>query len=309
MLKISNQLLKTEAESRGWKVTIVDEANGLLEYTLPDGRNFIMYSLNGPLTPAVSTRITSNKQLLFKVVQNLAVRTPASVDVVNDEDAEKLLNAYGKIVIKPLDAAHGNGVTINIDNAQKLKVALAAAREYSDIVIAQEQVFGDDYRLLFIDGELAAAAIRKPASVVGDGTSTVAELIERENESGERAPDYQKPKNLIDVEAAKRYLGERMREVPSVGEDYQVVGTANIGTGGVSIDVTDKVTDEMIQHGKEVLKRVGLATGAVDYLGTPEKFWLLEVNANPSLGLHVYPAEGQSRPVQKLLLDWVDKRV
>lgn len=309
MLKITSQLLKTEAESRGWTVEVLDEEASFMRYTLPNGKRIIGYAMTSRFTPYISVVIANNKGLTFTLLKDVDVPLPKTVEVFSHNDAVALLDEVGEIVIKPLDAAHGNGVTISIKTANQAKAAVRAAQQFSKRVIAQQQVYGDDWRLLFIGGKLAAACIRQPASVVGDGVHTIAELIEGENTGGARAANYELPKNFIDVSAAERYLSEKISQVPNKDEQVQVVGTANIGTGGIAIDKTSSVPSKMVEAGKRILEHIGMDTCAVDFLSDGDRFWLIEINANPSLGLHVYPAEGESQPVDKLYLDWLESKI
>ena len=307
MLKITNTLLKGEAESRGWRVDVIDEENGVLRYHLPNGKSLIMQSSLTPLIPAVGLRLADNKLAIYRLAEEAGVRIPATLDCSETDKLPAFIEQYKRIVIKPLDSSHGNGVTVNVSTLEEAQKAIKTAEEFSMRVLAQEQVTGDDYRLLFIDYKLEAAAIRQPASVTGDGTHSVLELINAENQSPDRAKDYKAKRNIIDVEAAKRFLGEQVNEVPAADEERVVVGTANIGTGGEAIDVTDKVPSNIVESAIRLLKSLEIPMAGVDFMGTGDDFWLLEINATPSFGLHVFPSEGTPRQLHKIFLDWIER--
>ncbi len=309
MLKLSTRLLKEEAERRGYKVDIIDKAANILRYTRPNGASYYLHSLHSAFTPVIASRIVNNKPVLHRIASEIGIPVPETVEMTSYRDGLELLAVYGKIVVKPANSAHGYGVTTNVVSPESLKKAYRLARRFSGRVLAQRFVSGEDYRLLYIDGKMAAASIRKPAYVVGDGEHTVKELIRIENRSDDRGPDYTRPKNYIDMDAAKRYLGDVIRQVPQVGEEVTVVGTANIGTGGESVDITDRVGPAMREAGERILRHLGMTIGGVDFMGSDDDFVLLEVNGNPSLGLHEMPAVGKPRPVAKLFLDWLERAV
>ena len=305
MLKVTNNLLKNEAERRGWKVEILSEAGGLLRYSLPSGKTVILQSLTSPFTGAVSQKIADDKYTTYQLALQAKVPVPETHIVKDKEESEELLQKYKTVVIKPLDSAHGNGVTTNVTDSTKLETAIEKARAFSDEVLLQPQLRGKDVRVLIIGGELAACAQRRPASVVADGVSTLGQLIVEENKNPDRGENYQKKLNLIDEEVARNFLGDKINEVPSKGETCTVVGTANIGTGGTAEDITELVPEALIEASKKMLAVAGLPVGAADFMWDEDSFYLLEINANPSLGLHVYPTIGDSRPVHKLFLDWI----
>jgi len=306
MLKVTNKLLMQAAEKRGWKVEVISEGSGILRYYPTDLPPFIAKSLATSYTTVVSKQISDDKYACFKLAKEVNVDTVETFEVENAEAAIELLKDYPQIVIKPSDAAHGDGITVGIKTPEEAKSAFAIALEHSTRILAQPMVSGKDVRVLIIGNKLAAASVRHPASVIGDGEHSLVELIDIENNSGRRAPDYKTDLNLIDKQAAIHYLADDVRKVPQDGEEVIVVGTANIGTGGKAEDITDTVSDEVVRDSIKVLNAIGLETGAADFIvDENNKHWLLELNSNPSLGLHAYPTIGQPRNVADLFLDWV----
>lgn len=309
MLKITNRLVKNEAEHRGWKVEILSDSGGVLRYSLPGGESVILKSLLSPFTSAVAVEIANDKYALHKLALPLDVPMPETHIITTVNEAAELLEKYKKIVIKPLDSAHGNGITSGITSTNQLSDAIELALEFSETVLLQRHVTGNDIRLLYIDNHLAAASIRRPASVIGNGINTIGTLIEEENKSVHRDKNYQKKLNYIDIQAATRYLGDSINRVPEKGETCIVVGTANIGTGGTAEDITDSVQPDVVEAGQKVLQAVGIPTSAVDFIWDENEFYLIEINANPSLGLHEKPSIGSAQPVAKLYLDWITKEL
>jgi D-alanine-D-alanine ligase-like ATP-grasp enzyme len=307
-LKITNSLIKQAAEQRGWAVDVLSEDAGLLRLTLSNGKKLLIRSSLSPFTPATSVASADDKLTTYILAQEIGVPVAETHNITDVSQALKLLDRYHEIVIKPGREAHGNGVSTQLKNAEQVEIAYQVAAAYKSGVLVQPFLKGDDIRILFIGGQLAAAAIRRPASIIGDGHHTIREIISTENESGMRAPNYQKSLNLIDTAAAERFLGETIDTVTEVGRVYTVVGPANMGSGGTSEDVTDNISPRLIEDGAKMLQSIGLETGAADFIVQGETHNLLEINSNPSFGLHVFPSMGKSQDVAALYLDWLAKK-
>lgn len=290
---------------------VIDYRKGLMAYTVPAKGQLVFKGVVGPSTKATDVFIADDKLVTENYARQAGLNIPESQLFSDQAAAEEFLRKNAPIVVKPADSAHGQGVSMNIQNTDQLKEAITRAGEYADDVLLQKQVSGDNLRLLFFGENLQAAAIRKPAEVKGDGQHNLVDLIEAENKGGKRAPDYLLPLNLIDHEAAKLFLGQKINDVPQKDETVQVVGTANIGTGGYAIDVTDEIEPSIVEQASNLIRSIGIEISGVDFIWDKQsnKAYFIEINASPSFGLHVYPAVGKSRPLAKNFLDWVEDRL
>lgn len=309
-LRITNRLLVREAISRGWQVSVADYRTGLVSYLIPGKGEMLVSGVNGPFTNAINVLISDDKILAAIFAKKAGLNLPESLLLKDQAQANEFLQRYAPIVVKPIDSAHGQGVSVGIKDADSLQAALPRARRYSKNILLQQQVNGLDLRLVFIGQAYTAAAIRKPAEVVGDGTHSLGQLIGIENNSGWRAPNYLLPINNIDEEAARVFLGKTIDRIASKDEVVQVVGTANIGTGGYSIDVTDELPKFIIDQAQKLVQMLDMSICGVDFIWDQQvnKAYFIELNANPSFGLHVYPAKGKSRPLAKIFLDWLEAK-
>lgn len=305
-MQTSVKMLYDELTSRGIEVASHDLVNNgtllLFEYA---GQQRAISGTSPDLSAATSQTIANNKTASHAVARRLHVPTPETDVYESLEQAEQFLTKYSQVVVKPLDAAHGNGVTTNITTLPKLKQAIKLASLFSSTVLLQQQVSGVDVRILVIDGKIAAGAVREPASVVGDGVHTIAELIAIENENPLRGRNYQKPLNIIDVDASERYLGEDLAMIPAKGAALQVVGTANIGTGGKALNRTKKLPKEMIAHAELFADTIGAFTCGVDFMydADAKSWYFIEANRSPNFGLHKWPHEGEGVDVEKIFVD------
>lgn len=306
-LSISTQLVIDAATHRGWHVEMLNEVRNFYRLTDIAGHKYYVRNVTNRKTNGISVFMAQHKDIQYSIIEaNQLARLVPTEQVEDETQAQRFLHEYQQVVVKPTDQSHGNGVTVNITTAEQLKAAIKLASSLSSKVIIQKQIVGDDHRLLFIDYKLAAAAIRDPASVIGDGTHTVRELIAIENENPDRGQGYQKRKTLIDFESAEVFLESDIERVPKSGEKVQVIGTANIGKGGVSIDVTDTVSKALISEAEHLVRHLEIGMAGVDYIITPEgEAYFIEINTSPSLGLHEYPAVGRARQTPEAFLDWL----
>jgi len=306
-LSITPQLIIEAAQKRGWNVHVYNVKMGLYRINVPDGRFFYVRGITSIKSAMINTILSDHKDILSEIVSGIGVVVPDSIKYTGDTTAaNNFLEKHGKVVVKPTDQSHGNGVTVDVETSVEMTTALDYAQQFSPSIIIQQQITGDDYRVLMIGGSLAAAAIREPAYVIGDGKHTVRQLIELDNDSPRRTEGYGDVLTQIDIEVASRYLGERLDNTPETDEKVRVVGTANIGKGGVSIDVTDTISQRMLGITKTIVDHFDIGMCGVDFIvnesGDP---YLIEINSGPSLGLHEFPYEGKSRGTPDKFLDWL----
>lgn len=311
-LKITARSIYDELTARDIDVQIMRLAHTQALVFDYRGRPRVIIGANPDVSSASASVIAQAKHLTYAMLQRYPVATmPASELYIDGERAKEFLDVHKRIVTKPVDGAHGNGVTINITNPEQLDAAVAVAKEHSGsgAVMMQQQVSGVDLRVLIIDGECIGAVRREPASVTGDGAHTINELVARENSHNDDRGDtpYTKKLNKIDVEAVMRYLSQEQRDyIPREGEICCVVGTANIGTGGRSIECRDMIPQEIIDEALAVAGLSGAFICGVDFLyDESQGTWcLIEINASPSFGLHMMPSEGHAiMDLPKLYVD------
>jgi len=218
------------------------------------------------------------------------------------------------VVIKPLDGNHGKGVTINISDEGMALQALLAAKNHSEEVICEQFIKGHDFRALVIDGRFIAAALRKPASVTGDGLHSIQELIDIINRHPDRADGHDNILTRITIDSSTlqclRDQGYTLHTVPPDGKEVHVKGTANLSTGGTAMDVTDDVHPSNRTLFERIARLIGLDICGIDImapsLSQPLKEnggVILEVNAGPGLRMHLQPSHGQPRNVAAPIID------
>lgn len=220
------------------------------------------------------------------------------------------------IVIKPLDGNHGRGITIAVDNWAEAETAYDLASEASKTrsVIVERYYSGTDHRVLVVNGKVVAVAERIPAHVIGDGKSTVQELITITNRDPNRGTGHDNILTKIVIDptslAVMEKQGYRMDTVLPVGEIAYLRATANLSTGGIAVDRTDEIHPENVWLAERVAKIIGLDIAGIDVVTNDISKPLrevggviVEVNAAPGFRMHASPSRGLPRNVGAAVLD------
>ncbi|MGV3697853.1 cyanophycin synthetase [Flavobacterium sp.] len=266
-------------------------------------------------TSSIAVDIACNKEQTKKMLEANSIPVASGGICVDEEDLDEVIRKIGyPIVIKPLDGNHGKGASINVKTREDAVEGLAYAKKYSHRVIVEKFITGYDFRVLIIDNKLVAAAKREPAHVKGDGTKTIQQLIDETNLDPRRGYGHENVLTQIDVDRDTTDLLEKLNytleTVPKKDEVVYLKSTANLSTGGTSIDVTDMMHPENIFLCERISRVIGLDVCGVDIMAEnltqPLKEnggCILEVNAAPGFRMHLAPSEGLPRNVAAPVID------
>ncbi|MCB0494318.1 MAG: cyanophycin synthetase [Cyclobacteriaceae bacterium] len=266
-------------------------------------------------TSSIGVEIACDKEDTKFLLEQAEVPIPKG-DIIRTEAGLKEAVEYVKypLVIKPISGNHGRGITTNINSWEDALIAFEAAKKVSRSVIVEKYVVGDDYRLLVINNKLVAAAKRTPAHVIGDGKSTVKQLVDEVNKDPRRGYGHEKVLTQIDInDLTLGILEEQGLTIDSVipkGEFLKLKDTANLSTGGTAEDVTDIVHPHNIFMAERISKIIDLDICGIDIMTTdigqplPDTGGaVLEVNAGPGFRMHLAPATGLPRNVAGHVID------
>ena len=266
-------------------------------------------------TSAIAVETADEKTRTKEQLKKAGIPVPNGQVVSTEEEAIAVFHDIGTpVVVKPDVGNHGRGATINISDLTQLKRAFRVAQASHPDVIVEEYVMGDDFRLLVINSKLVAAARREPAHVIGDGKSSIKQLIQNANSDPRRGFGHEKVLTRIEIDdMTQRLLSQRglsRDSSPGEGEKVYLKTTANLSQGGTATDVTDEVNPEIRWMAERAARIIGLDCVGVDALATDISLPLsqsgikvVEVNAAPGFRMHLEPANGRSRNVAKPLLD------
>lgn len=187
------------------------------------------------------------------------------------EQAIEYVGGY-PIVVKPLDGNHGRGITIDIRTWEEAEAAYEAARQVSRSIIVERYYVGRDHRVLVVNGKVVAVAERVPAHVIGNGRSTISELIEETNLDPNRGEGHDNVLTKIELDRTSYQLLERqgytLNSVPPKGTICYLRATANLSTGGSAVDRTDEIHPENLWLAQRVVKIIGLDIAGLDIVTT-----------------------------------------
>ena len=268
-------------------------------------------------TGTIATSLASDKEGTHSVLRDMGLPVPKQTMFASEDDAVSAVKRMGyPVVIKPLDANHGRGVCINLNSEEEVREAyhIAKAQSRSRHVIAESFISGFDHRMLVVNNELVAVAKRVPGHVVGDGKSTIAQLVDIVNSDPRRGIGHEKVLTRIDIDGQAEELlkeaGYDENTVLKKDEVFFLRATANLSTGGTSIDLTDVVHPDNREMAVRAIRAIGLDIGGVDFITDDITSSykdvggaIVEVNAGPGFRMHVAPSEGQSRDVSGKVLD------
>ena len=263
---------------------------------------------------AIAESIAQDKQLTKQLLAGAGVPVPWGRPVSDLEDAWTVMQEIGgPVVVKPQDGSQGRGVAVDIETREELELAYAAAREISRDVMVERFIPGHDFRLLVVGDRLVAAARRDPPFVIGDGRSTVRELVDRVNQDPRRGDGHATSLTRIRIDeiafARLALQGHTPESVPALGERVVMRNNANLSTGGTATDVTDDVHPEIAARAVEASRTVGLDVCGVDVvcesIARPleeQGGGIVEVNAAPGLRMHLNPSYGRGQAVGEAIV-------
>lgn len=266
-------------------------------------------------TRHIAVEIASDKEETNQLLGDLGLPVARQRLVRTSEEAAREAERIGfPVVVKPLNANHGRGVTIRLMDKVSVREAFIVAREHSRTVIIESFIEGLDHRLLVVNGQLVAASKRVPGHVVGDGEHTVAQLIDAVNADPRRGVGHEKVLTRLELDrAAHEHLekaGYTPQTVLPADEILYLRSTANLSTGGTAVDVTDVIHPANREMARRAAKAVGLDVCGVDFLtdDITKSFRthggaICEVNAAPGFRMHVAPSEGTPRDVAGPVMD------
>ena len=262
-------------------------------------------------TKHIAVEISCDKEDTHNLLNDLGLPVPKQHMIYSAARAVRAAHNIGyPVVLKPLDANHGRGVSINLTEDKQVEIAFAEAQKHGKgrAVLVEKFVTGFDHRMLVVNNELVAVAKRVPGHLVGDGKQTITQLIDEVNSDPRRGIGHEKVLTNLELDSQALRLmkeaGVTQDTVLPKDETLYLRSTANLSTGGTAIDVTDSVHPDNREMAERAIKAVGLDVGGVDFLiDDITKSYkdiggaIVEVNAAPGFRMHVAPSEGTPRDV------------
>jgi len=318
--RISTYTVSLEAWRRGLDLTFYsyfDEDNLLkIRYSIGNGEKVHHFSLSmGDKVTDEAFYICDNKETTKQYLSKNNVPVPRGKMFTADATDEEIISYAEElgypVVIKPTDGNAGKGVFANIQSAEALKSLVSYVREelgYREIIV-EDYITGDEFRIIVLGDRVLGAMNRRPASVLGDGVHTIQQLINRANKVRKMNPHLTSRliKRDREIEAMLLRQNYTFKSVPEKGKRVFLREKSNLSTGGDAIDVTDQLTEGIKKIAIDAGKAIpGLSHYGVDMIVDLDNDTghILEVNARPGLGGHLFPMEGKPRDFAKDIIDF-----
>jgi GNAT-family acetyltransferase (TIGR03103 family) len=282
-------IIVNEAQRRGIGVDVTDAEGGYFALELGGRRIRCRESLS-ELTSAVAMSICDNKETTTRTLAEAGLSVPEQIRADDPEQAEAFLARQKEVVVKPACGDQGQGITIGVETPEQLERAVNRAQTVCKDVLVEACVPGDDLRVVVIGNEIAAAAVRKPPEVFGDGHNTIAQLIERL--SWRRAAATQGESRVPLDDATRECVaaqGHDLDDVLDEGDSLVVRRTANLHTGGTISDVTGQLSPALAEAALKATETINIPVAGVDMLVPSiegEDYVIVEVNERPGLANH-----------------------
>ena len=317
-MELSTQLLLREAVRRGVRFDIIDrtdnfvrlERNGIIQYV----KQATMTSLDN----YASVLAMENKLVTKHILSRHGIRVPNGTLYSKASSAKHDFMRYHNraIVIKPKLTNFGVGISILKvnDNEENFYRAVDMAFECDSTVLIEEFVAGKEFRFFVVDSKVVGILHRIPANVLGNGYSTIRQLVAEKNKNPLRGKGYKTPLELINLGAVEEMFlaqqGKSFDYVPQENETVFLRENSNISTGGDSVDYTDLIPESYkliaVKAARALqVKITGIDMIIADYTNpaTDNNHAIIEMNFNPAIHIHCHPFSGKSRMINENILD------
>ncbi|HRQ64775.1 MAG TPA: hypothetical protein PKZ76_07930, partial [Xanthomonadaceae bacterium] len=206
------------------------------------------------------------------------------------ETERDFLAKHGSVVVKPARGEQGRGISVDLRDERAMEHAITAARQHCDRVLIERYCPGEDLRIVVIGGEVVAAAIRRPAEIVGNGRDSIERLIEAQSRRRAAATGGES-RIPVDEETLRCIClaGHDMADVLAEGERLRVRKTANLHTGGTLHDVTGELGAPLAEAALKAAEVLDMPVVGLDLLVADHRAGdhvIIEANERPGLANH-----------------------
>jgi cyanophycin synthetase len=266
-------------------------------------------------TSHIAVELASDKDMTKAILSEAGLPVPRGEIVRSAEAAVSAARRLRRpVALKPFNGNQGKGVSLGLTDPEQIMAAYDLAAAFSRSVIVEQYITGQDFRILVVGQNVIAAARRQPAQVIGDGKSTIRELVDEENKNPMRGIGHMKPMTYIKLDESARQVLDRQSytfdSIPPDGETVVLKENANLSTGGSAEDVTHVLHPTTAQICVRAAHAIGLDVAGIDLvcddISEPlheQGGAIIEVNAAPGIRMHQHPSKGQPHDVGAAIVD------
>jgi len=308
-MELSTQNLIFDAIQKGLELEILDEEDQMIALRYKNHEEIIQKGNMTSKDSMIAYSIMENKVVTKKLLNRAGLNTPSGREFSSFKEASKAYSIFEDqaIVVKPKSTNYGLGISIFHTPAkqeqydQALEIAFKEDRQ----ILVEEFVSGTEYRFFVLDGKTIAVLRRDPCNVIGDGQSTIAQLVEVKNQSSLRGLDHRYPLEKIQLGNTEKLMlevqGYTIESILGKNVKVNLRENSNISTGGDSIDMTDAMPQSYKCIAEQAAEALDVKITGIDIL-IPElvedgEYSIIEANFNPAMLFHLYPLTGQGQRV------------
>jgi len=303
---------------------IVEEMGGTFEEVIPERGCYRIHVQDKEFLITRKFRIAKNfisisgatkhKDLTYTLLRRQQLPTPTTVfffrkNFSAEDISHKLADMKFPIIIKDSSGSNSQGIFPYIKNIAEAKLILEREIINFRSLIAQEMIFGKEYRVLILDNNVIGALEMIPPRVFGDGKSTISELIiEKQKHTHRKTPVDQALKIIL------REQGFSLEHILGVGEIVSIRKSSSLAEGGETRDVTELVHPQAISICTKASDAIGDYLAGIDIIcediskdPSTQTFGILEINGKPDIYIHYNPTFGKSRNVIKNIIEFILK--
>ncbi len=289
---------------QGYEVGELELAGKRFAQISKEGRPLLTVGYEYPLYPFATSSarlISKHKDMAYEFVRKNGVMVPETVVVRGSalSEATELLEKCGRVIVKPKKGLGSEGLHLDITTPDQLGQAVADAGQGGADVLVQRQFYGEEVRFAVIDGRVRAALLRQTPRVVGDGTSTLAQLIRKENDRRREVNDTLVPYPQLDASLVSRQLLESNEVIPR-GEVRELNKSTMIRGGASIYNILSEVDPGYASVAERACE--GLGKGFIvadimiaDYTAPPsdDTYVFIEFNLAPAVSLFYSCRDGK----------------
>lgn len=341
-LSEKNQIAKTELENFYNRVKrLTPDINHYLFMVTAKERNIPYYWLHNyswsvtfiygqgckqqPLNAARSNKTSrigvgqaSNKEITKDLLLDIRLPAPRNAKTRNIKQVYQLAKEIGfPVVVKPLDGNGGRDVVVNLTDKKEIIDAAENIIKKNQMVLIEEYIPGDDFRILVVNGKVAGVVRKNAAHVTGNGKNSISELIEIANQDPRRGGALDRnlminiPINAV-THQLLRQQGLTLDSVPPNGMIVRLASACNLHSGGTAVDAIDQIHPDNIEMAIRAAQQIGLDIAGIDYI-TPDisisfrqlRSGICEVNSQPGLDIHAVAENNQNTRCAKLIMNYL----
>ena len=290
-----------DAISQGIDYKILNELKSVVEFNYNGHKEFVIEGNKTDRDNYIFPIITDDKFIAKSIMQEAGLNVPKAILLdknMDEEDIENLVSPfYNKtLVVKPRNTNYGTGITVFSKKASKKQIlnAIEYAFRFDDNILIEEFVKGMEYRFLVVDGKCLSIVHRRAASIIGDGKSTIRELMLIKDQEPWHVLTGCPMKMDEPVNEYLKLSGLTLDSIPPEGKRITLRSNSNGSTGGETLDFTDVVPARFKRIAEKAAKAFDAKISGVDIIiddFEKEDYSIIEINDNPGYSINEWPYE------------------